>query len=330
MSPLSTSSDGAVAPQGQHQSEEVGIPSLTLPEHDVRHPADSAQGRRSRKTALFFTAPTWALIVPVAAIPLLIGVWLSFRDQMLGSASPTSFVGLANYQSDVLNPTFGQALIVTLTIVAIGLLIQIPLGLLLAVLLNRRIRGARFFRSSLITPMLLTPVAVGLMWRFMFNSELGVVNWFIGSVGLPSVDWLGESTPALFAVVIVDSWQAIPFVMLMMLAGLAALPTSPAEAASVDGASSWQAFRYVTLPMLAPVLLVTLMVRLIDGFKLFDIVFILTRGGPGTATQTVSMLDYNTAFTFLASSRAAAIGTVLALLTLPVYWLWVRASRGIE
>ena len=114
----------------------------------------------------------------------------------------------------------------------------------------------------------------------------------------------------------------------MVTRGLLALLDE--EAASVDGAGAWQTFRHVTLPMLMPVLLVTIMVRLIDGFKLFDVVFILTRGGPGTATQTVSMLDYNTAFTFLASSRAAAIGTVLAILTLPVYWLWVRASRGVE
>jgi multiple sugar transport system permease protein len=258
------------------------------------------------------------------------GVWLSLRDSTLASTLPSTFVGLENYRTDVLNATFGQALLVTLAIVAIGLLIQIPIGVLLAVLLERRIRASRLIRSSLITPMLLTPVAVGLMWRFMFNSELGVINWALGSIGIPKVDWLGQSIPALLAVVIVDSWQAIPFIMLMTLAGLSALPQAPAEAATVDGAGSFQIFRFVTLPMLMPVLLVTVMVRLIDGFKLFDVVFILTRGGPGTATQTVSMLDYNTAFTFLASSRAAAIGTVLAILTLPVYWLWVRASRGVE
>ena len=166
MSPLPTSPDGAAASQGPHQSEEVGVPGLTPHDGAPGQSVTSALGRRSRTTALFFTAPTWALIVPVAAVPLLIGVWLSLRDQMLGSSLPTSFVGLDNYRSDVLNSTFGQALIVTLTIVVVGLLIQIPLGLLLAVLLNRRIRGARFFRSSLITPMLLTPVAVGLMWRF--------------------------------------------------------------------------------------------------------------------------------------------------------------------
>lgn len=311
-------------------SLDAGSPAAAVPSLVPPAAGDPLAPGRLRRPFTVFTLPAWALIVPLAVVPLAMGVWLSLRDDTLGSSLPSQFVGFENYRTDVLNSTFGQALLVTMAIVAIGLLVQVPLGLLLAVLLERRIRASRLIRSSLITPMLLTPVAVGLMWRFMFNSELGVINWALGTVGIPAVDWLGESLPALMAVVIVDSWQAIPFVMLMMLAGLAALPRSPAEAASVDGANAWQTFRRVTLPMLMPVLLVTVMVRLIDGFKLFDVVFILTRGGPGTATQTVSMLDYNTAFTFLASSRAAAIGTVLAILTLPVYWLWVRASRGVE
>ena len=320
MTSLSTSpADPSSGPAG-----DVAISTTAMPSQQ------SARLTRSQRSAFLFSLPAWLLIIPLAAVPLAMGVWLSFRDSTLASPLPSSFVGFDNYRSDVFNSTFGQALLVTLAIVAIGLLIQIPLGVSLALLLERRIRAARLIRSSLITPMLLTPVAVGLMWRFMFNSELGVINWALGLVGIPKIDWLGQSIPALLAVVIVDSWQAIPFIMLMTLAGLSALPQAPAEAARVDGANARQTFRFVTLPMLMPVLLVTVMVRLIDGFKLFDVVFILTRGGPGTATQTVSMLDYNTAFTFLASSRAAAIGTVLAILTLPVYWLWVRASRGVE
>lgn len=289
--------------------------------------ATSSIARRAKRTAISGTLPTWLILIPIGAVPLVVGVWLSLRDENLISPLPSTFVGLENYRTDVFNPTFGKALVVTLMIMAIGLLVQVPLGLFLAVLLDRALRGTQLFRTALITPMLLTPVAVALMFRFMFNSELGVINWALGSLHLPRLDWLGESTAALLAVVIVDSWQAVPFIMLLLLAGLTALPQGPREAASVDGASAWQTFRYVTLPMLTPVLLVTIMIRLIDGFKLFDIIFILTRGGPGTDTQTVSMLDYNTAFTFLATSRAAAIGTVLALLTLPVYFVWVRVTR---
>lgn len=172
--------------------------------------------------------------------------------------------------------------------------------------------------------MLLTPVAVALMWRFMFSSELGIVNWVLDKLTLAQPDWLGNVSAAFFAVAIVDSWQSIPFVVLITLAGLAAMPIAPQEAAMIDGASTIQRFRYVTLPLLRPVLLVILLIRIIDSFKLFDIIFILTRGGPGTATQTLSMLDYNTAFTFLATSRAAAIGVVLVAMSLPLYFLWKK------
>ena len=206
--------------------------------------------------------------------------------------------------------------------------LQIPIGVGLALILDRNLRGSRLFRSALLIPMLLTPVAVALMWRFMLDTDLGVVNWLLHSVGLSRIGWLGEQRAALVSVVLVDSWQAIPFVMLLTLAGLAGLPESPLEAAFVDGASAWQTFWFVTLPMLRPVLYVAVMIRVIDALKLFDVIFILTRGGPGTATQTSGLLAYNTGFNFLQTGRAAAIGVVLTLLTLPVYMLWVRASRA--
>jgi multiple sugar transport system permease protein len=163
------------------------------------------------------------------------------------------------------------------------------------------------------------------MWRFMLNTDLGVINWILGEFHLPTVNWLGDRYAALAAVIIVDSWQAIPFMMLLLLAGLAGLSTEPEDAAAVTGASGWQTLRYITLPMLRPVLLVVVMLRMIDGLKLFDSIFIVTGGGPGTATQTLSLLDYRVGFTFLATSRGAAIGMVLALLTLPVYWLWRKS-----
>ena len=274
--------------------------------------------------------PTWLLLLPLFFIPLAVGVYLSFFDKTLGFAMDPVFVGFDNYRSDVLNPVFYEALIVTLLILAIGIVLQFPLGLVIAHALHRRFRGRGIFRTAILIPMLLTPVAVGLMWRFMYNPELGIINWWITQAGLPSVDWLGAPWPAVFAVTFVDSWQALSLVVLMFLAGLSSLPDSPVEAARVDGASGWQIFRYVTLPGLLPIILVTLMIRVIDGFKIFDVIFILTRGGPGTATQTVSMLDFNVAFTFLATSRASAIGVVLALLTLPIYFLWRKVTRMAE
>lgn len=293
-------------------------------------PARNWIAERRARSAVLLTLPTWVFLVPMFFLPLGVGIYLSFYDKTLGFPMDPTFVGLDNYRTDVLSPVFGEALVVTLLILALGLALQFPLGMALALLLHQQMRGRGIFRTAILVPMLLTPVAVGLMWRFMYNPELGIINWWLGMLGLPEVDWLGAPWPALFAVTFVDSWQALSLVVLMLTAGLASLPTSPEEAARVDGASGWQVFRHVTLPALMPVILVTLMIRVIDGFKIFDVVFILTRGGPGTATQTVSMLDYNVAFTFLATSRASAIGVVLMLITLPIYFLWRRVSTLAE
>jgi len=166
------------------------------------------------------------------------------------------------------------------------------------------------------------------MWRFMFDADLGVVNWLLRELGLAGVNWLGDRWPAIWAVVIVDSWQSIPFVMLMLIAGLGGLSQQPLEAARIDGANAWQALVHVTLPMLRPVLLVVLTIRLIDLFKIFDVIYILTsRGGPGTATQTLGLLTYNTGFIFLATSRAAALGVILVVMCLPLYLLWRKVTE---
>jgi multiple sugar transport system permease protein len=303
-----------------------GAPNPGAPSTIVNTPRRDWIAERRSRNAILLTLPTWVFLVPMFFLPLAVGIYLSFYDKTLGFPMDPVFVGLENYRTDVFSAVFGEALVVTLLILGIGLVLQFPLGMALALMLHQRMRGRGLFRTAILVPMLLTPVAVGLMWRFMYNPELGIINWWLGVIGLPAVDWLGAPWPAVFAVTFVDSWQALSLVVLMFTAGLASLPTSPEEAARVDGASGWQVFRHVTLPGLMPIILVTLMIRVIDGFKIFDVIFILTRGGPGTATQTVSMLDYNVAFTFLATSRASAIGVVLMLITLPIYFLWRRVS----
>jgi multiple sugar transport system permease protein len=241
---------------------------------------------------------------------------------------PPRFVGSENYKTALADPRFWESIRTTLWLTVLGLGVQMPLGVALAVILHRNLRGTQLFRTILIVPMLLTPVAVGLMWRFMFDTDLGVINWALAALGLDPPNWLGARWPAIWAVVIVDSWQSVPFIMLIVLAGLAGLPRGPEEAAAIDGARPWQVFVFVTLPALGPVLLVTLMIRVIDSIKMFDIVFILTtRGGPGTATQTLGMLIYNTGFGFFQTSRAAALGVLMIIMVLPVYWLWRRAAE---
>jgi multiple sugar transport system permease protein len=274
-----------------------------------------------------FTLPSWLVVLGVVIVPVGFGIYLSFGNASFASLDPPAFVGFTNYQTEVLAPSFLNAAWATALIAGLGLLIQFPIGIGLALLLNRELRGMRIIRSSLLIPMLLTPVAVGLMWRFMLNSDLGLINWLLRTFGLPGIQWLGDQRMAIVSVVIVDSWQSIPFIMLFMLAGLAGLPVEPREAANVDGASSWQALRHVTLPMLGPVILIVLMIRIIEAVKMFDVVYVLTQGGPGTATQNLSLLTYRVGFQYLATSRGAALGITLTLLMLPAYWLWWRATR---
>lgn len=284
--------------------------------------------RRRRWSAALLTLPSWVLIVALFAIPIGVGVYLSFRSDKIGSFVPGEFVGLDNYRRDVFDDVFVEALYTTLLLTVMGLAIQVPIGIGLALVLHQNLRGGRLFRSTLLLPMLLTPIAVGLMWRFMFDIDVGVINWLLERVGLSRIGWLGEKWSARLAVVLVDSWQTIPFVMLMTLAGLAALPEAPQEAARVDGATTWKSFWLVTLPMLRPVLFILLMIRIVDSLKLFDIIFMLTRGGPARSTQTVGLLAYNTGFNFLETGRASAIGVAVAIITIPVYLLWIRAQRA--
>jgi len=290
--------------------------------------AEGPIARRTARLAQMLVLPGWLLILAVFALPILGALYLSFRNETLGAFAPPRFIGWENYSTALGDPRFWESIRTTLLLTALGLIVQLPIGTGLALILHRNLRGTVMFRTILIIPMLLTPVAVGLMWRFMFDTDLGIINWALGGLGLDGPNWLGARWPAIWAVVIVDSWQSIPFIMLVVLAGLAGLPTGPAEAAAIDGARPWQVFVYVTLPALAPVMLVLVMIRIIDSLKMFDIIFIVTtRGGPGTATQTLGMLIYNTGFGFFQTSRAAALGILMVLLVLPVYGLWRRAAR---
>jgi multiple sugar transport system permease protein len=298
-----------------------------MAERAIRQGASLAAGRR--RLAALLTLPTWAFLIAVFALPILGALWLSLRNETLGAFVAPRFVGLENYRTALADPRFWESIGTTLFLVVAGLAVQLPLGIGLALLLHRNLRGTQIFRTALIVPMLLTPVAVGLMWRFMFDTDFGIINWALGHLMDRPPNWLGARWPARFAVVIVDSWQSVPFVMLMVLAALASLPRGPGEAAAIDGAAPWQVFAFVTLPALAPVILVVVIIRVVDVVKLFDILFIVTqRGGPGTATQTLGLLTYNTGFIFFQISRAAALGVLLTLLVAPVYVLWRRVGRG--
>lgn len=278
--------------------------------------------------AELLVAPSWLLILAVFAVPILVAFYLSFRNETLGAFIPGQFVGLQNYSTALTDARFWEAIATTCLLTAMGLVVQVPIGIGLALLIEKNLLGTQIFRTALMVPMLLTPVAVGLIWRFMFDADLGIVNWALGIIGIHGPNWLGGRWPALMAVTIVDSWQSIPFIMLTVLAALVGLSKGPAEAAAIDGANTFQIFFYVTLPSLQKIILLLVMIRIIDSLKMFDLIFIVTsKGGPGTATQTLGMLVYNTGFGFFQTSRAAALGVLMVILVSPIYWLWRRAAR---
>ena len=277
-----------------------------------------------------FTFAAWTLLSFTVLIPIVYGIYISFLDIKLSSFLPPQFVGFDNYVSALKAPETWATLRITLTMMALGMLVQIPLGIGLALILHRNLKGTKIFSSILITPMLLTPVAVGLTFRFMFDTDLGIINWLIGLFGVETINWLGQQSTGILAVVIVDSWQSVPFVMLLIVAALGSISPSLYEAASIDGANARQTFWKVTFPLITPTLLVVVMIKIMDFLKLFDTLFMLTRGGPGNETTTLGLWTYKTGFIFLEFSRAAALGVLIMIITAPVLLLWRRSTREIK
>jgi multiple sugar transport system permease protein len=275
--------------------------------------------------ALGYVSPIWVLVIAVGIVPTGYAVWMSLTEQTLTAAYP-AFVGLVNYVQAVFTAQFAGALGVTLIFVLAGLITQFVVGYLLAVCLHQQLRGFKAIRTILLIPMLLTPAVVGLTWNFMFNPDLGVVQAIQGAFGVEA-NWMADPTLARLLVVMVDSWMNVPFVMLLVAAGMTSLPEEPIEAAAIDGAGWWKTTRYVVLPMLRPVLVITLLVRCVDIARIFDHIFTTTQGGPGTATQSVTLDAYNATFQFFQFGHGAAIALALALIMFPVYFLYVRLTK---
>lgn len=285
----------------------------------------------SRLFPYWFLAPSVALLLALTVYPFLYILRLS-----LYRMSPTGevFVGADNFLRLARDPLFFQSLGQTLVLTAGALALEFGLGLGLALLLDSQIRGRNLWRALLLLPMILPPVVVGVIWRLIYNPNFGVLN---GALQLAGVDttrltWLADPSVALAAVIVVDVWEWTPFVFLILLAGLQAIPEEPYEAARIDGASAWQTFWHVTLPLLTPAILVALLLRTMDLLRIFDQVFILTQGGPGFATETISLYIYKTAFRFFDFGYAAAMSLLLLVGTLIVSRLYLgflqRAGRA--
>ena len=281
-------------------------------------------GGGERALPYLLIAPTVAVLLALSIYPLVYSVKVSLQTD--------SGWTLSHFTRLLTDDFFRSALAHTLCYAAIALTVEFLLGLALAVLLNRELRGRSFFRAALLVPMMLPPVVVGVVWRLMLNPNFGAINGTLQGAGINTeqLTWTASPTLAFASVVMVDIWQWTPFMFLILLAGLQAIPDEPYEAALIDGSSAWQTFRHVTLPLLKPAILIALLLRTMDLLRVFDQIFIVTEGGPGSATETISLYIHRTAFRFGDFGYAAAMSFVLLILTNAVSLLYIRLLQRQE
>jgi len=279
--------------------------------------------RRRRRSYRLLTVPALLVVAAVIVFPWLFTVYMSAFDWKIGEAA--RFVGLGNYVGLATNQRFLEAIVRTFYFTLLAVVFPLVLGLVAALIFHRQFRGRGVLRAIFTMPMMATPVAVALVWTMMFHPQQGVLNYLLTLVGLPPSLWVYSPTWVIPSLVIVEVWHWTPLVMLIVLGGLAALPTEPYESARLDGATEWQLFRYITLPLILPFLVVAAVIRTIDAVKAFDTIYVISQGGPGTASETINLYLYLQAFAFYNVGNASAVVVVffaiivaLALLLLHV------------
>lgn len=283
--------------------------------------------REDRRFGWMLAAPGLVLLTAVIAFPVIWALFTSLFGYTLIAPGFDNFVGMANYTRALSDAEFRHAAWVTVMFVAAVVILEFALGFLIALMLNDTERGKNVYYLILLCPLLMNPVVVGLIWRMFLHPTLGIVNYLLGLVAIPPVNWLGDSDIAFWTVVLVDIWHQVSFMIVLLLAGLSALPREPYEAARVDGASPLQSFRHITVPLLRPVIVVTLLIRVIFAIKTYDLIYIMTRGGPGTATDLVSYYIYRRAFVSLELGEACAMSGLLLAVVVAVTMYLHRSMR---
>jgi multiple sugar transport system permease protein len=271
--------------------------------------------------------PAVLFILAISIYPLLNSLYLTFNQWSLTSGVPPRFVWLKNYRTLILDNRFWSSLKTTALFTAGVVSAEMLIGLLLALSASRNTRFRQVCRSVILIPMMITPVVLGLIWKYMFNSDNGIINYLLHFLRIEGPVWLGEPKPALPAVLIVDIWQWTPFVFLLLISGLGSLPQEVYEAARVDGASQTQIFRFITVPLLMPFMLVALLIRFIDSFKIFDTIFVMTRGGPANATETLSIYTYKVGLNFFNMGYAATLSYVILIIITYASQQFLRLER---
>ncbi len=287
--------------------------------------------RTPRWVPALYLGPAVIVMVAACLYPVLTAFQLAGYDWSMGTPWESArWVGWDNMVSAFTNPRVWSSLWTTLLFAAVCVSAEMVLGIALALALEHPVRGMAIFRTLFILPMMIAPIAVGLAWRYMFDAQFGLINALLKAVGLNAQIWLADPQLAFIAIVIADIWQWTPFVFIMMIAALAGIDSSVIEASRIDGARWWQQTFLVKLPMVMHVIAITLMMRLIDAFRVLEVIYVLTFGGPGDSTEILSLHIYKTAFIGQQLGVAAAVSVLLLLVVAALSWGALRLSNPMK
>lgn len=269
-----------------------------------------------RRVKYLFPLPALLVMGLIVLFPIGYNVVVSLHEWNMASGHGMKFVGLANYRALVHDARFWNSLRVTALFTAGALSAQVVLGTALALFFHREFRGKALVKAIFLFPIAATPVAVSLIWAMMYNYDLGIINHMLTSIGLPRSLWLASPKMVIPALIITDVWQWTPLIMLIVLASLESLPQDPFESAYVDGASSFQVLTYLTLPMVRPAIVVAAMIRSIDAIKTFDLIYVMTQGGPDIASENLNIYIFHKGFSYFRMGEASTLAVVLFMLVL--------------
>lgn len=287
--------------------------------------------RVSRWTVALYLGPAVLVMAAACLYPVLTAFQLAgFMWEMGTPWSSAQWVGLDNFISAFSNEQVWSSLWTTLLFAGVCVSAEMVLGIALALALEHPVRGMAVFRTIFILPMMIAPIAVGLVWRYMFDAQFGLINALLGLFDIKAMTWLADPSLAFVAIVIADIWQWTPFVFIMMLAALASVDSAVLEAARIDGANWWQQIFLVKLPMVMHVIAITLMMRLIDAFRVLEVIYVLTFGGPGNSTEILALHIYKTAFVGQQMGVAAAVSVLLLVVVAGLSWAALRLSNPLK
>ncbi len=288
-----------------------------------------APARRERRFAAALLAPAFLALTATTTFPLLHLVWTSAFRMDLAMPFMNGYVGLGNYRELLADDRFWSSLAVSLIYTVSTVVLQVAIGLALALLVLDMKRGQALFRLVAILPVVLSPAVVGMVWRsFMLAPEFGVVDYLAISAGLGSRNWLGDPTLALVSVIVIHTWQWTPFAFMVLLASLAALPDDLYEAARIDGANAWQRFARITLPLIRPAIVMVVIMRTMVALTAFAAIFTVTGGGPGTATEILNLYAYRKSFTELSMGYGSALAVALLVVTILISAAFFAVRRA--